>query len=162
MPAKKQYRKPSYLRASTATKENRICPICNSSFESFAKMNQKYCSLHCGNMATHKKYRKANPLSIEEQNGIKLSCGTKGTLSELKVAVDLIEKGYEVFRAVSPASPCDYAIMKNGKLLKLEVKSRYYSSAGNVFKLPPHKADILALVYPDNKIKYFPLLEGLI
>ena len=139
--------------------ENRICSICDQSFEAYARGDQKYCSEHCRRIAEKNKYRRANPKVT--LNGVTLSTGTKGALAELKVAINLIERGYEVFRAVSPASPCDFAILKNNKMLRLEVKSRHYSPAGNEFKLPPHQADILALVHPDNKITYYPEIDSL-
>ena len=149
-------RKACSPRPSTIQWEERTCEICNETFKASIFKNQKYCSRACAQKAQHNKYRSSNPLSQLALRGIKLSTSTKGALSELKVAIDLIEKGYEVFKAVSPGTSCDYAIWKDGKLLRLEVKSRFYGCSGVMSKNPPHKADILALVYPDNLITYTP------
>ena len=36
-----------------------------------------------------------------------VSPATRGAIAELRVATDLLARGYHVFRSVSPASPCD-------------------------------------------------------
>lgn len=88
-----------------------------------------------------------------------LSTGTKGALNELIVIVDLLTKGYDVFRAISPAASCDLAILKEGKLLRVEVTSGWIASgklSRNKNKLSNGKSDILATVYEGDKIDYFP------
>ena len=40
---------------------------------------------------------------------------TLGALSELQVAVDLMAKGYHVFRALSPDCPCDLVAFRPGE-----------------------------------------------
>lgn len=85
-------------------------------------------------------------------------------MSELKVAVDLLSRGYGVFRALSPSSPCDLAILQDSKLIKVEVKTGHYTSAGKVFRpyLSNHNYDILALVMADDKIIYEPSLDTIL
>lgn len=42
-------------------------------------------------------------------------------MHELVVATDLLRRGYDVFRSLSPASTCDLAILKNRRLIRVEV-----------------------------------------
>lgn len=55
--------------------------------------------------------------------GTGLPTGTTGAISELVICCDLLRRGYEVFRSVSPSCSCDLAVLKDGKLLRIEVKS---------------------------------------
>lgn len=52
-----------------------------------------------------------------------LSSGAVGALRELLVASDLMYRGYEVFRALSPASPCDLLILYDGQTKRVEVRT---------------------------------------
>jgi Holliday junction resolvase len=38
------------------------------------------------------------------------------------VALDLIRKGFEIYRHLSDMAPCDMVASKEGKLLRVEVK----------------------------------------
>lgn len=81
--------------------------------------------------------------------------GTVGAISELVVAVDLLRKGYEVFRALSVNASCDLAIIKDGVLLRIEVRTAHTNKNGAWGSNPKHRADILAQVV-GNEIKYTP------
>lgn len=124
----------------------RICIICNKSYTPI-RTEQKYCSYDCRLEAARRKYKAGD-------SG--LAKATVGTLAELRVAVDLLLKGYEVFRAVSSACSCDLAILKNGKLLRVEVKTgAYYNGKLYANKGKIHQYDILAIVDPiKNQILY--------
>lgn len=91
---------------------------------------------------------------------LKLPTSTVGAISELRAASDLLGKGYHVFRALSPACPCDIAVLRDGKLLRIEVKTGYRTATGKLYKSPAHnnEFDILAMVLPDEII-YEPPLE---
>lgn len=52
-----------------------------------------------------------------------LSTGVSGACGELAVSVDLLRRGYEVFRAVSPACSCDLVALKDGKSYRVEVRT---------------------------------------
>ena len=54
-----------------------------------------------------------------------LSFGQIGALGELAVCADLLSRGYEVFRAVSPSCSVDVIAQKNGKISRVEVKTGY-------------------------------------
>ena len=132
---------------------SRNCKDCNKHFTTNLKW-QKFCSNKCRMNFEIKQYRKYNPLQL------KISAGTKGTIGELRVAVDLLQKGYEVFRSLSPSCSCDLAILKNDKLIRIEVRTAYYSAKEDkyLFPKPNNKFDNLALVLVD-KIIYKPDLS---
>ena len=81
-------------------------------------------------------------------------------MGELLVSADLLKKGYEVFRALSPGCSCDLVAMKNEKLIRVEVKTRQKSQGSFSFKTKK-KADLLALVMGD-KVLYKKVKNGLV
>jgi len=89
-----------------------------------------------------------------------LPCGTVGAIAELVVATDLLKKGYDVFRALSPHCSCDLAILKNRKLYRIEVRNGYRLKNGKTCCTNKHiNADILALyIRVENLIIYTPEL----
>jgi PD-(D/E)XK endonuclease len=54
---------------------------------------------------------------------IKLSPSTKGAVTELTVACDLLSRGWSVFRSLSPASPHDLVATRESEVYRIEVKS---------------------------------------
>lgn len=135
------------------TYESQDCAVCgNAILGPRLRNGAKTCSTAC-----HQKrvYRFGSPL---HQKGI--STGTIGAVSELLVAADLMSKGYEVFRALSPASSCDLAILKNGALLRVEVRTMTLTRTGKLTCDRSHRADILAapVVNDGNRIVYEPSL----
>ena len=115
-----------------------ICLNCTKSFTT-GYFRQKYCSRPCGREAQRKSY-----FLIRKRKDY-LPKGTVGAISELRVASFLLEAGYEVFRSLSPSCSCDLAILKNGYLLRIEVRTGYRTSSGIVATMRRHKADILAI-----------------
>ena len=73
-----------------------------------------------------------------------------------------LEKGFEVFRSVSPASSCDLVIVKNRKLYRVEVTMGYRLKEGelNHDKHNTENYDILCRVMP-NEIVFMPDLNSL-
>lgn len=94
--------------------------------------------------------------------GLGISRGNVGAIAELMVCENLLRKGYEVFRAVSPNSKCDIvAIDKSGKCIQIEVKAaKTHLKTGTVYAVPlvRNRFDVLALVTIDG-IRYVPPLE---
>ena len=90
--------------------------------------------------------------------------GTVGAIAELGVAIDLLRKGFHVFRALSPNCSCDLAIVADTQLYRVEVKTGHRDKDGH--PSPPyvkkHKRelfDIIATVLHDtNEIIYTPAL----
>lgn len=74
------------------------------------------------------------------------------------VAADLLAKGYEVFRAVSPSCSCDLAILRDGKLTRVEVRTGYRNGhTGAMVYARKHRAEIVAVAI-GNEIVYEPEL----
>lgn len=86
---------------------------------------------------------------------------TIGAASEIAASYDLMLKGYDVFRALSPSSMCDLVAIKNNKAIKVEVRSGTYLANGDVTYIKSNRADVVMVVsYPDKQIRYYP--EGII
>lgn len=127
---------------------SKICIHCQTPFESM-RWGQKYCSKEC--RAAHN----GEPLKSAHQ---KMSPGTSGALSELRVCADLLIQGFEVFRAVSPSCSCDLMIRAKNCYLAIEVRTAYTTHTGTVVYSKKHiRADHIAAAFPD-KIEYYPSL----
>jgi hypothetical protein len=109
-----------------------------------------YCSTRCRNIEVRELYDGLNGRQTD------LSPGTRGAVSELRVAADLMERGYEVFRALSPSCSCDIAVLKDGRLLRIECRTGRYLKECRYFKSTQRlRADVLAVILHD-KIVYEP------
>jgi len=142
----------------------RLCRECGIELPATIRPNRLWCSEKCKQIYENQiradrrpKYRAPRPASYSG-----LCCGTKGAIGELRVATDLLDKGYEVFRSVSPSAPCDLITLKDGEMLRIEVRTAHsYSSTGKITF--PKKAsdagkqDHYAAVLPDQ-IVYMPSL----
>uniref|UniRef100_A0A6M3IQ58 Uncharacterized protein n=1 Tax=viral metagenome TaxID=1070528 RepID=A0A6M3IQ58_9ZZZZ len=118
---------------------------------------RKYCSWECRDAYYKKKYHLFNPYKGT-------SSGTTGAISELRVAVDLLSKGFNVFRSLSPNSPCDLAVLKNGRLRRIEVRTTFLGTSGKPNSAVNKKDDLsnidhYAFVTPE-KIIYEPEIKG--
>ena len=93
-----------------------------------------------------------------------LPSGTVGAISELRAATDLMRRGYHVFRAISPTSPSDLAILKDGQLILIEVRTAYWNRARTSRTYPKAlmRSDAFALVIGDEPVHYEPPLETFI
>ena len=49
----------------------------------------------------------------------------RGSYNELRAALALMDRGYKVFRAMSPSFPCDLIALKAGKCLRVEVRTAH-------------------------------------
>jgi hypothetical protein len=87
-----------------------------------------------------------------------LSSGTTGAIHEYLVTVDLLKKGYHVFRATSPSCECDLAILKDKVLSRVEVTTGNRTTTGKLYypRHPSHLYDILAIVVNSEGIIYVP------
>lgn len=105
-----------------------------------------YCSRRCRYNAAKKDFLPIYPT---------LSTGTAGAIGELRVATDLLVKGFEVFRAVSPSCSCDLVTLFQGKPRRVEVRTGHYGKNRIIYCAKPidtGRYDILAIVLPDNII----------
>ena len=86
-----------------------------------------------------------------------LSSVTVGALNELRVAVDLMTRGYAVFRALSAACETDLVIFKNKEVKLIEVTTGYKFPNDKIMhpKKRDRTFDVLAVVTKSNGIHYF-------
>ena len=121
------------------------------------KRHAKYCSSLCCKEYGRNKFRKLNPQK-------KICSSSVGAISELRVSINLMERGAYVFRSLSPNAPCDLLVIWEKKYFRLEVTTGCYYGTEDKFYYSPHdksKYDLLAVVLPD-KIFYFPSLEEML
>ena len=125
----------------------RKCANCGQEFAPSQPFNI-YCSPLCAKSVEQAR-RDVRPWAKEN----KLSSGTVGALGELRVAVDLMQRGYHVFRALSPSCPCDIIAFRNTTVLRVEVRTANVRK--NDWSIPRYqrdKCDVYAAVLPDQII----------
>jgi hypothetical protein len=87
----------------------------------------------------------------------RVNTSTKGALKELVVTIDLLARGYDVFRAINPSCSCDLVATKGKSFIRIEVTTaRKYKEK---ITYPPHNSlnyDLLAAVFDDTSIVYIP------
>jgi PD-(D/E)XK nuclease superfamily protein len=69
-----------------------------------------------------------------------------GAASELQVAADLLNKGFEVFNAFDPHASCDLIAMKEGRFLRIQVRTGQLLKNGKVSAGRHGEHDVLAIV----------------
>lgn len=83
----------------------------------------------------------------------------QGTIGELLVSADLLARGYAVFRAMSPACPCDLIAMRSSEVTRVEVRTGSVSTAGTLStSLQPKddgRFDVLAVAVA-GQVGYLP------
>ena len=132
--------------------EQTQCPNCNKKF--IAKYNlQKWCNKTC-----QMEFKLGGPYPFQD-----ISTATRGAMSELLACIDLMKKGYEVYRALSPASSCDVLALKNGKFFDVEVKTGYRSKDNKQITSTTNKNQIKAhylaiVIHRTNEVVYEPPL----
>lgn len=134
---------------------------CQTCGKEIGKSRYKFCSAECLKESSRKGYQKLNPTTFRGTTS-----ATTGAISELRAAVDLLSKGFNVFRALSPSCPCDLAVLKDGQLLKIEVRTAYVSTSGKLYRNINKRdnsdnIDAYAWVLPD-KVVYEPELHRLL
>lgn len=84
-------------------------------------------------------------------------------IKEMIVAVDLLRKGYDVYRSLTAGGLCDLVVVDrtNGKCTRLEVKSASVWRTGRVSHSPTgrNSFDALALVFKDGSVEYRPPIQ---
>ena len=106
---KRKVQKEKNKSGQPKVKEN--CVECGKDF--IGGLGRIYCSKVCIRSQVK------NPFT---DSGI--PTGTRGSISELIVSVRLMTKGWHVFRALSPACPCDLIAMRGlGESLLLEIRT---------------------------------------
>jgi hypothetical protein len=126
------------------------CPVCNKIFSTH-RFNQKYCSPECS---------KSKPWDSFVDLKFKISPGTKGTITEFLVCVDLMKRGYNVFRAISPNSPFDIIAVNHQATHRIEITSGNMIGEKLIYnkhnKWKDHFDIIAVVILSGNKIIYIP------
>lgn len=127
------------------------CEYCNELFET-NQNNSKYCKKHI----TKNMVLRVHPNTPTKHIG---------SSSELAVCIDLLDKGYEVFRNVSSHGHPDIMAHNNKqKILKIEVTTGYINKLTNqrgysmTDKKPEH-CNVIAVCYIDT-ITYYKYSNG--
>lgn len=130
------------------------CSNCGNKIpEEKLRRNSLTCSTQCAKEREDGIYKELNPAPT-------IPSGTRGAVSELRACVDLMERGFEVFHSVSPDSSCDLAVLKDDRLLRVEVRTGHYKRSGGYSYPGKVRADMLAVVLHDQ-IVYEPPLEAI-
>jgi hypothetical protein len=91
-----------------------------------------------------------------------LSPGSKGSLAELVVCADLLDKGFAVFRSVSPNCFCDLIAIKGSEERRIEVRTGAYTPNGLVTFVrshDPRATEFAVYVHADRSIHYLGVDE---
>jgi len=126
-----------------------FCIVCNAQI---AGRRFRYCSKRCESKYHTAKYERINGPRLQ------VASATVGAINEYLVGIDLLKRGLAVFRALSPASPGDLAVLHGNKLLMVEVTTGTKTPSGSLM-YPPHKKqtfDIIAIVERSGNINYIP------
>lgn len=131
-----------------------LCPGCGSQVSEERQRRRAKC---CSNRCTRDRANR-NAYTLRSRP-VPLPTGTVGAMHELIVAIDLARKGYHVFRALSPACPCDLVVVAPGAVYRVEVTTGYRGRNGRVASPAQkmqnqHKFDVLAIIVGDSEILY--------
>ena len=135
---------------------DRKCKTCGKDI-----INRIAGAVYCGEPCRRKAYKR--PVKSSFIDLPDLGHGNSGAYTELLVSLDLMSKGYYVYRNLSAHGPCDLIILnKNtGTMAKVEATSGQVSTNTGQITWPPrnnnHQFDYLA-INVCGKIIYQPLL----
>ena len=126
-----------------------ICEYCGRTTQTWSS-KKRFCSQQCANDASNIVIYAHNP-SIPQ--------GNKGAIGELQVCVDLLQKGYEVFRSVSAHAAYDLIATKEDVLYRIEVRSASMGrESGKIYvnSYGTGHRDLLALYTPNGVLYLNP------
>lgn len=128
-----------------------ICEVCERKYSSI-QPTSKTCSKEC---------RLARSRKVTGREGIMtrgIATGTVGAMSEMRIAIHLMMKGYAVFRALSQHCYCDIIASKGDIIYKIECRTGYkhrltdnISFSNNI----QDKVDMFAIYVPLEDKVYF-------
>lgn len=92
----------------------------------------------------------------ERFHGVRLTSQTAGAAGELIACADLMFRGWNVYRALSPNAPCDLIAWKGERILRIEVRSARRGQNGNLRYAQPSNRiyEVLALIDIEQKLEY--------
>lgn len=130
----------------------RPCEHCAMPFVP-VRRHQRFCNPQCQTDA-YNTGRGAFPREL------KIASSTVGAISELIVAVDLMRRGKHVFRALSPACPCDLAYIEGDRLITVEVRTGTRMKSGRLCHTTDRmRSTLLAVVvHGETEVVYDPAI----
>lgn len=92
----------------------------------------------------------------KQNRNLDLPPGSVGAVSELIVAIDLMKKGFDVYRAMSPHGFADLIALKDGVMIQIEVRTGIKLKNDQVGypKFNIHNKSVAIVTYPENRIHY--------
>jgi hypothetical protein len=135
-------------------RDPQICAFCQTSFLPQNSW-QRFCSRRC---QADSYYLRAGTVSAYPH----ATSSTVGAIAEYRVVIDLLGKGYEVFKACSPACSCDLIATRKGEIHRLEVRTANRNQITGVVQKRRigFRADGFAWVV-GSEIIYEPRLEDI-
>lgn len=131
--------------------EGRLCKWCKKGYTTRIP-HKLFCSVKCGNEFSRSKKPDA---------GVKgIPTATVGVMAELLACADLMKKGFELYRAVSPSSYSDLIAIKDSITYPIEVRTGYYKTKEgrqSETHCPIHKIIgkvLIIITHCDNKVHY--------
>jgi PD-(D/E)XK endonuclease/Protein of unknown function (DUF2442) len=94
-----------------------------------------------------------------EKSEIGREKGKIGSINELRVVIDLFQKGYDVFRAANPTALDDLWIKRDDRLLRVQIKTGHLQEKNIIFsgrRRPEWHCDVLAIPLDNGEIQYDP------
>lgn len=149
----------------TGTAHN--CRFCDKPLVGEKRGNRVYCNEDCSRADLKRKWREQNPKTALAA----MKTGTIGEVNAMRVSIDLLTKGYQVFRAAFPAMPFDIVVVEDPLLknsIEIHPSKRIKVTTGSktvkgtlVHPVKPEKRadfDVLAVVTTTGDIFYDPEL----
>lgn len=139
------------------------CRYCNKPLPEGKRGNQVYCNAQCQKDALARQWREKNPKSPLGA----VAAGTVAEANDMRVCIDLLGRGFSVYRAAFPAMPYDIIAVDPGAPFELDyinsiaTTTGYRTAAGTVTynsKVDKRGADVVAVVLTDGSIVYKPEL----
>jgi len=130
------------------------CENCKTELVGRWLPNKRFCNRKCYNSLMRKK----RDLINERMN---VPSSVVGAIAEYRVCIDLLLKGFDVFKNISLQGRCDLVIVKERSIFAVEVTTGVYSLNGklsNPKKYVEKRWDILAIVTSKGEIFYDPPL----
>ena len=122
------------------------CKNCGTEIRVAGCSVRNYCSETCRRIIQY------------PESTLGLATGVVGARSELLASADLLKRGYEVYRSLSPHCSSDLIAAKDGKLLRIEVRTGRRVLSGNiVYSKAKFRSDHYAIVI-EEEVKYKPEL----
>ena len=119
---------------------------------------QGYSDIHCSRECSRIDQLEHSK-ALRNALSTKIATGNLGAGNELLVCVDLLFRGFEVFRTIAQNSKCDLIARKNGTIFTIEVRTAIVAPGPDLrptcAKRPTDECDVWAIVFPaDMRVAY--------